>query len=405
MKTTLSQQNKHKRAGKITRTLLSALFIAIILLGMTGCFSKGGNEGASSRNVNDEYEVLTITTQSVTVYAEYPVTIQGQEIVEIRPRIDGYMEAIYVDEGASVQKGQSLFQISAPQFEQEVNTAQAEIKIAKAEVHAAEIQVKRLQPLVEKKIISNHELESAEYTLESRQATLAQAEARLANARTNLGYTHITSPVNGVVGLIPFKVGSLVSSSTDQPLTTVANVNNIYAYFSVNEKESIDFTMNTQGATIQERLKVLPPVTLILAEGTEWPHKGKIDAASGLVNTQTGSVSVRAIFPNPNNLIRSGNTGFLKLPTTIHDAILIPQKATFELQGKQLVYVLQDDGTVKSTEIETASSNPKQFYIVTKGLKSGDKIVIEGAASLNSNTKITPIDTDATKVFHALAKQ
>ena len=173
------------------------------------------------------------------MFTDYPATIQGQQNIEIRPKIDGYIETIYVDEGATVKKGQLLFRINAPQYEQEVRTAQADIKIAQADVNAAQMQVNKVRPLVEKGIISKYELESAQYTLEARQAALAQAQARLANARTNLSYTSVTSPVNGVVGTFPYKIGSLVSSNTAQPLTTVSNIGNIYAYFSLNEKQSL----------------------------------------------------------------------------------------------------------------------------------------------------------------------
>ena len=246
-----------------------------------------------------EYPVLTIAPRQTTLFTDYPAAIQGQQNIEIRPKIDGYIETIYVDEGATVKKGQLLFRISAPQYEQEVRTAQADIKIAQADVNAAQMQVNKVRPLVEKGIISKYELESAQYTLEARQAALAQAQARLANAQTNLSYTSVTSPVNGVVGTFPYKIGSLVNSNTAQPLTTVSNIGNIYAYFSLNEKQSLEFIKNTKGATIEKRLASLPPVTLILADGSEFPEKGKVEIASGLINTQTGSVSVRATFPIP----------------------------------------------------------------------------------------------------------
>src|SRR3954471_9613076 len=246
----------------------------------------GGAGGAVANEVKD-YPVFTIAPRTTTLSTNYPATIQGQQNIEIRPKIDGYVERIYVDEGATVRKGQLLFKISAPQYEQDVRTAEANIKIARADVDAAQMQVNKVRPLVEKDIISRYELESAQYTLEAKQAALAQARAALANARTNLGYTSITSPVNGVVGTIPYKIGSLVSSNTTQPLTTVSNIGNIYAYFSVNEKQALDFTKNTKGATMQQRLKTLPPVSLILSNGVEFPQKGRIETASGLINTET----------------------------------------------------------------------------------------------------------------------
>jgi membrane fusion protein (multidrug efflux system) len=230
--------------------------------------------GAAGANEVKDYPVITITARATTLNTDYPATIQGQQNIEIRPKIDGYIETMYVDEGATVKKGQRLFKISAPQYEQEVRTAVANIKIAQAEVDAARMQVNKVRPLVEKDIISHFELESAQYTLEAKQAALAQARATFSNARTNLGYTSITSPVNGVVGTIPYKIGSLVSSNTTQPLTTVSNIGRIYAYFSINEKQALNFSKITKGATVEARLKTIPPVSLILSNGSEFPQKG-----------------------------------------------------------------------------------------------------------------------------------
>lgn len=346
-----------------------------------------------------EYPVLTLQPRSTTLFTDYPATIQGQQNIEIRPKIDGYIETIYVDEGATVRKGQTLFRISAPQYEQEVRTARADVNIAQADVNAAQMQVSKVRPLVEKNIISKYELQSAQFTLQSRQAALAQAQARLANARTNLGYTAITSPVNGVVGPIPYKIGSLVSGNTAQPLTTVSNIGNIYAYFSVNEKQSLEFTKNTKGATIQARLATLPPVALILADGSEFSEKGKLETASGLINTETGSVSVRATFPNPGNIIRSGSSGTVRLPRQVESALLIPQKATYEIQGKKFVYVVDTSGAVNSVEISVLTSANGQFFVVQQGLKPGDLIVLEGVAALREGTTIKPKPVNADSIY------
>jgi membrane fusion protein, multidrug efflux system len=309
------------------------------------------------------------------------------------------MEKIYVDEGSTVKKGQMLFHINAPQYEQEVRTALADIKRVQAEVNAAKMQVEKVRPLVEKDIISKYELDNAEFTLEARLAALAQSEARLANARINLAYTSVTSPVDGVVGSIPYRLGSLVSSNTAQPLTTVASIGNVFAYFSMNEKESLTFTRNTKGATNLERFATLPPVTLILSDGSEYKEKGKIQAASGIISTQTGSVSVRATFPNPNNLIQSGSTGKVRIPRIIDSALLVPQKATYEMQGKRFVYLVDANNTVKSTEIKALEGSNGQFFIVQEGLKPGDKIVLEGIDGLRDGAKIQPVTADADSIY------
>jgi membrane fusion protein, multidrug efflux system len=262
--------------------------------------------------------------------------------------------------------------------------------------------VSKVRPLVEKNIISKYELQSAQFALQSRQAALAQAQARLANARTNLGYTAVTSPVNGIVGTIPYKIGSLISANTEQPLTTVSNVGNIYAYFSVNEKQSLEFSRNVKGATIQQRLATLPPVSLILADGSEFPSKGKIETASGLINTETGSVSVRATFPNPGNIIRSGSSGMVRLPRTVDSAILVPQKATYEIQGKRFVYILENAGTVRSVEVTVMPGGNGQYFVVEQGLNPGDRIILEGVATLREGAPIKPKLINADSVYQQM---
>jgi len=372
-------------------TRLSPALLIVLFLSFAACNSKDQKLTTSTGKVEvKDYPVLTIISQPTTLYSDYPATVQGQQNIEIRPRIDGYIEQIYVDEGATVRQGQLLFRINAPQYSQEVRTAQANIKIAQAEVNSAQMQVNKVRPLVERNIISKYELESAQYNLQAKQGQLAQAQATLSNAKTNLGYTSVTSPVNGVVGTIPYKVGSLINSNTAQPLTTVSNIGNIYAYFSINEKLALKFSGNTKGATMEARLKTLPPVSLILSTGTEFPVKGKVETASGLVNTETGSVSVRATFANPGSIIRSGSTGTVRIPRTVDNALLVPQKATFELQGRKFVYVLESTGTVRSTEIKVADNNNGQLYIVEEGLSPGDRIVLEGVASLKDGAVIKP---------------
>lgn len=360
-----------------------------------------GPGGAQANQVKD-YPVLTIKPHSTTLFTEFPATIQGQQNIEIRPKIDGYIEMIYVDEGATVRRGQPLFRISAPQYEQQVRTAQADIKIAQANVDAARMQVNKVRPLVEKDIISKYELESAQYTVQARQAELAQARATLSNARTNLGYTSITSPVNGVVGTIPYKIGSLVSSNTAQPLTTVSNIGNIYAYFSINEKQALESAKSSPGTTLKQRLANIPPVSLILSTGTEFPQKGRIETASGLINTETGSVSVRATFPNPGNVVRSGSSGVVKIPRSVDSAVLIPQKATFEIQGKKFVYIVESTGTVRSSEIKVLETGNGQYFVVQEGVKPGEKIVLEGVASLKEGAPIKPRLVNADSVYQQI---
>lgn len=380
---------------------VSLIFSLVIFLSCGSSDTKAGGAagrpGAAGANEVKDYPVITITSHSTTLFSDYPATIQGQQNIEIRPKIDGYIERIYVDEGATVRRGQPLFQISAPQYEQEVRTAQANIKIAQADVNTARMEVERVRPLVEKNIISQYELQKAQFELQARQAALAQAQATLANARTNLGYTRVTSPVNGMVGALPHKIGSLVSSNTVEPLTTISNIGNIYAYFSINEKQALEFSRNTPGATAEQRIATIPPVSLILSNGSEFPQKGRIETASGMINTETGSISVRATFPNPGNIIRSGSSGMVRIPQHVDSALLIPQKATYEIQGKKFVYVVESTGTVRSAEIRVMENGNGQYFVVEQGLNPGDRIVLEGVATLREGAPIKPrmINTDS----------
>ncbi|SDL99749.1 efflux RND transporter periplasmic adaptor subunit [Siphonobacter aquaeclarae] len=345
-----------------------------------------------------EYPVVVVARHDTELYTDYPATLQGQQNVEIRPKIDGYVEKILVDEGALVRKGQLLFRIQAPQYEQEVRTAEASIKIAEAEVNAAQMQVNKVKPLVQKDIISHYELESAEYTLQSKQAALAQAKATLANARVNLGYTSVTSPVDGVIGLLPYKLGSLVSSNTTQPLTTVSNIGNVYAYFSLNEKQLLDLFRDVKGNTLQQKLATLPNVRLVLADRSVYSRTGRVETASGLISTETGSASFRATFPNPDGFLRSGSTGAVRVSSHLKDALIIPQKATYELQGKRLVYLVGADNKLKSTEVKVTPTTDGQSFIVQSGLKDGDKIVVEGIAGVRDGAEIKPAVVQADSV-------
>ncbi|MCE6992474.1 efflux RND transporter periplasmic adaptor subunit [Dyadobacter sp. CY323] len=364
----------------------------------SSCQDAQKDKGKTAEQIKD-YPVLTLAPRSITTNSEYPATIEGQQDIEIRPKIDGFIEKIFVDEGATVKRGQPIFRINAPQYEQEVRTAEANIKISQADVNAAKMGVNKVRPLVEKNIISKYELESAEFTLEAKQASLAQAYAALSNARTNLGYTIIASPANGIIGSIPYKIGSLVNSNTPEPLTTISNIGNIYAYFSINEKQVLDFSKNTKGATTQARLATMPPVSLVLANGTVFPQKGRIETTSGSINTETGSVRVRATFPNPGSIVRSGSSAIVRIPSRLDSAIVIPQKATYEIQGKKFVYRVAADGSVKSAEVGVRENSDGQFFIAQSGLAAGDKIVLEGVASLREGAKILPKPVAADSVY------
>jgi len=387
---------------KVT-TLLFSLSIGM-LLASCGNSDEAKKAAAAAAAGPQAYPVFTVSTQSTELNSDYPATVEGIQNVDIRPKVDGFIEKIFVDEGAMVKKGQLLFTINAPQYEQQVRTAKAAISSAEADVNAAQLQVNKTKPLVEKDIISKFDLQSAQLTLQSRRAALAQAKAELVNAQVNLGYTRITSPVDGVVGSIPFKAGSLVSSASTEPLTTVSNISKVYAYFSLNEKQLLDFSKTYKGKTLAEQMKNIPAVSLVLADGTPYAQNGKIESIIGQINTATGSVRLRATFPNPIALLKNGASASVRIPQAVDNGILIPQKSTMDLQGKKFVYVLGDSSKVVSTEVEIMDLSKDKFYVVTKGLKQGDKVVLEGFQSLKDGTKIKPEEQSADAVYADLKK-
>ncbi|MES2830140.1 MAG: efflux RND transporter periplasmic adaptor subunit [Bacteroidota bacterium] len=377
--------------------------LAHFLLPLFAILSSCGNgldkKPASVTDQIPGYPVVALQAQSTSLETDYPATLEGIQNIDIRPKVDGFIEKIYVDEGTTVKKGQLLFTISAPQYEQLVRTANASISSAEADVNAAQLQVNKTKPLVEKDIISKYDLEAAQLTLQSRKAALAQARAELANARVNLGYTKIASPVDGVIGSIPYKTGSLVSGSSAQPLTTVSNISKVYAYFSMNEKQLLDFSRNYKGSNLAAQMNNIPAVSLVLSDGSTYAGNGKIESINGLINTSTGSASLRATFSNPVMLLRSGASASVRIPQYLEDVLLIPQKSTVDLQGKKFVYVLGDSSKVINTEVEVMAIPKGNFYVVTKGLKSGDKIVLEGFQSLKDGTKIKPEIKSSDSVF------
>ncbi|HEY4325477.1 MAG TPA: efflux RND transporter periplasmic adaptor subunit [Mucilaginibacter sp.] len=391
----------HIGSGKVL--LKSSVIIIPFLMLLCGCGNKGNqNNFQGAGGGITTYKVLTLQPRSATLNRDYPASIQGQQNIEIRPKVDGFVEKIFVDEGSLVQKGQLLFKISAPQYEQEVRTADAGVKTAEADVSTAKMQVDKVKPLVEKDIISHYELESAQNMLQSKQAVLAQAKAALENAKVNLGYTTIVSPVNGVIGSLPYKLGSLVNGTTTEPLTTVYNTGSVYAYFAINEKQLLGFSRDSTNTSIKEKLKNMPPVTLILSDGSTYEHKGHVETINGLINTTTGSANFRAVFDNPNGLIRSGSSALVRIPAKVKSAIMVPQNLTYQLQDKRFIYVVDNHNKVKNTAITVMDNTPGQFFIVTDGLNAGDKIIAEAVSNIKDDTEIKPEEANPLTVYQGL---
>ncbi|WP_109606927.1 efflux RND transporter periplasmic adaptor subunit [Mucilaginibacter oryzae] len=377
----------------------TASLLSMLIFSSCGNGNNKNKGGEGAEQILD-YKVLEIQPRQATLNVDYPASIQGQQNIEIRPKVDGYVEKIYVDEGSTVTKGQLLFKISAPQYEQDVRTAQAGIKTAEADLALARMQVNKVKPLVQQDIISKYELETAEYNEQSKAAALAQAKAALVNAQINVGYTTITSPVNGVIGSLPYKLGSLVSANTTEPLTTVYNTANVYAYFALNEKALLAFTRDSSNKTsLSAKIAKLPDVSLILPDSSVYEHTGRVETINGLINTATGAANVRADFINPRGVIRSGSSATVRIPNVIKNAIMVPQSATYELQNKRFVYVVDAQKKVKNTAIDVMDNTERQFYVVTGGLKPGDVIILESSGNLKDGTVIKPTPVSAQSVY------
>lgn len=368
----------------ITQLRQIALFAVGVSL-LTAC----GNSQGGMKLGDSEYAVMTVNSSSSDQTTSYPATIRGTQDIEIRPQVSGFIVKLCVDEGATVRKDQALFQIDPTQYKAAYNQAKAAVEMAQANVSTLELTEKNKKDLYDKAIISSFEYQTAVNQLASARATLAQSKASMVSAKQNLDFCTVKSPSNGVVGTFPYRIGSLVSPSISSPMTTVSEIGDVYVYFSMTEKELLQLTK--AGGTLKEQLDKMPAVQLQLADGTMLDEKGKIDAVSGVIDQSTGSVSMRAIFPNDKKILRSGGTGNVIFPYTMDGIIMIPQSATVEIQDKKFVYVLQSDNTIKNTEIQISPLSDGQTYLVTKGLKGGDKIVIEGVQSLHDGQEITPI--------------
>lgn len=368
--------------------------LALCAVGMsllTAC----GNSQSGMKLGDNEFTVITVSASTSDQSTSYPATIRGTQDIEVRPQVSGFIVKLCVDEGATVRKGQALFQIDPTQYAATARQAKAAVEMAKASVNTLTLTEQNKKVLHEKQIISDFEYQAAVNQLLSAKATLAQAEAQSISANQNLSFCTVTSPSNGVVGTFPYRVGSLVSPSIAKPLTTVSEIAEMYVYFSMTEKELLNLTK--AGGTLKEQLEKMPDVQLQLADGSIYNHKGKIDAVSGVIDRTTGSVSMRAIFPNTDNILRSGGMGNVIFPYTMENIIRIPQSATVEIQDKKFVYVLQGDNKVKNTEIAISPLNDGKNYLVTGGLKSGDQIVIEGIQKLTDNMEIVPITPEQQK--------
>lgn len=343
--------------------------------------SCGGKQAGIPDFADNEYPVVTVGTQSADMQTTYPATIKGVQDVEIRPKASGFITRICVKEGQSVGAGQLLFVIDNETYQAQVRQAQAAVNTATAQCNTAKLTYDNSQQLFDNHVIGDYELQSAKNTYESARAGLAQAQAALASAKEALSFCYVKSPASGVVGTIPFKVGALVSGSN--ALTTVSNNSSMEVYFSVTEKDAM--TISAQG------LASLPAVKLVLTDGTTYGHEGKVTKMSGVIDQLTGSVQLIAAFSNPERKLKSGGSGTIVIPHQNTNAIVIPQSCVMEVQDKKFIYTLGQGNKVKYTEITVDPQTDGVNYVVTSGLKIGDKYVTNGITKLKDAMEIVPI--------------
>lgn len=334
-------------------------------------------------------QVISLNAQDAVIEQSYPVSLQGKDNVQLRPQISGYIDKIYVDEGAFVKAGQALFKINASVYREQKNTALAALAMAKSQLASAKLELEKFKVLSEAKVVADFQYQKAKANYENAQAAEKQQQALVSSADLNLGFSLVKAPTSGYIGRIPNRVGALVGPNDSQALTTLSKVSQIYAYFSLPEGEILKIHASRPGRTLMDKLKSFQDITLLLANGSHYNHTGKIDMMDGQFDQNTGSVALRATFGNPEGLLRTGNTGRIVLKTTEQNVYKIPLLATYEIQGKMFVGVLDANNRVTRMVLENYIKSG-DYYIVRTGFKPGDRIIANELAAIPENAIITP---------------
>ncbi|WP_312555063.1 efflux RND transporter periplasmic adaptor subunit [Empedobacter brevis] len=404
---------------------VNVIMVGALAMTLSSCGKK--DNAAQQAQGPTPYPVVDVPTKVVTSYDEYPTNIEGIVNNEVRAKIQGYITEVYVDEGQYVQAGQPLFKLETNVLTQNadalrsgvgaaqasVKAAQANVSAAQAAVNAAQVEVNKLTPLVQKNIISNVQLETAKANLAQAQAGHNQAVAALAQAKSgvtqaqanykgaqaNVDYSVVRAPVSGVVGSINSRQGTLVGPTDQTAITVVSNTAKVYAYFSMNEKEYLNFISKSEGATLKDKLNKIPPVELVLANGDIYPEKGKIQTVTGQINPTTGTIDFRVTFNNAAKLLANGNSGRIRVPKTYVDALVVPAAATFEQQGMTYVYKVKNDSAI-ATPI-TVVDNTGNIVVVKEGVKKGDKVVAQGVGKLRDKTPIKPTPSNFDQIVES----
>lgn len=370
---------------KSTSIILCAIIISSLVIQSCGN-AEQGHYGQEAPQV----PVRTLDTASAQVYVEYSAAIEGKINVDIRAQVDGYIDKIYVDEGAYVNAGQPLFKINDQPYQEQLNTALANLHAAEAALAKAQIDLDKYGVLTQNKVVSDIQLKTVQSSYDMAKAGVEQSKAAVGLARINLGYATVKAPVSGFIGRIPKRVGNLVGRMDVQALTTLSDIQEVYAYFSMSEADFLRFNEENQGKNVNEKLKKLPPVHLILANGNEYSENGRIEMVDGQFDKNTGSISLRATFPNPEKLLRSGNTGKIRLGQTVSGAVAVPQDATFEQQDKVFVFLLTDSNTIQRKAIQISGKSGEN-YLISQGINRGDIIITGGIGMLNDGMTVVPL--------------
>lgn len=367
---------------KLTLLLLSGYF-------MISCGNSNGQKQAERPQGPRSFPVVSIPVRTVTANLSYPTSIEGIVNSEVRAKIAGYITDVLIDEGQKVRKGETLFRLETQSLNQDAAAA-------KANVHAAQVEVDKLKPLVEKGIISKVQLETA-------LAKLQQAQSSYNSIGANIDYANIKSPVNGFVGSVRLRKGALVSPTNQQPLTLVSDISKVYAYFSINEKEYLNFIENTEGKDIPEKINNLPKVRLLLANGSLYEQEGIIETINSQVDANTGTISIRAVFDNPSRLLTNGSSGKIQVPKVYTDALVVPKESTYEQQGSTYVYKVGKDSMAIASRIGILDE-VDNLYIISRGIEKGDQIIAEGATKLRGETKVKPMEVPFDSVAKPIKK-
>jgi RND family efflux transporter MFP subunit len=376
---------------------MKTLILALMAFGLASCTTKS-QQSASLQQL----PVIQVASGNATTFADYPAAIQGIDNVEIRPQVSGTLDKVFVEEGAYVQVGQPLFKINEAPYREKLNNARASLHAATGALANSELEIEKLTPLVNSKVIADYQLKTAGSSREIALGNVEQAKADIAAAQINVGYTLIKAPVSGYIGLLPKKRGNLVGPADLTPLTDLSDVKQVHVYFALGEYDFIRFKKQYSGKTLAEKIRDLPQVELILADDSAYTVKGRIDLIDGQFNKNTGAITVRATFVNPEGLLRSGNTGKVRLGLNFSNQLILPQSATLEMQDKTFVFLVDEHNKVTRQPI-TITGKSGTNYLVSGGLKAGDRIVANGFDHLQDGETIQPEkpkDLQANQIIH-----